>query len=241
MVVSGPFLLKTMDDDNDSDELELFDPTYVHARQHNEQHALGTFSLENDTGGLVVSDPCYEDGTWCTHSVPNAASGQWHAFTERADCGDLGLRIAALEVRHESVADMRTLTWTEAENGAGVDSGQCGVWRADTSLGHGEYGEENSFYDRACEATSYPPPPVSFSSYGLSRGSVMPEGAVSSSGFGDGGYPILVACDDQGRCVAVRVEYMEPTNTVVNEADALRRHAADVAAERQRVLNMYRP
>lgn len=237
MVVSGPFLLKTMDDDNDSDELELFDPSYVHARQHNEQHALGTFVLDSDE--LIVSDPCYEnERDWVCFDT--AALGTWHAFTERADCGDWGLRIAALEVRHESVVDVRTLTWTEA-GCAGVDSGQCGVWRADTPLGHGEYGEENSFYDRACEATSYPPPPASFASYGLSRGSVMPEGAVSSSGFGDGGYPILVACDDHGAVVAVRVEYMEPTNTMVNEADALRRHAADVAAERQRVLDMYRP
>ena len=240
MVVSGPFLLKPMDDDNDSDELELFDPSYMHARQHNEQHALGTFSLEDDTGGLVVSDPCYEDGTWCTHRIPNAVSGQWHAFTERADCGDLGLRIAALEVRHESVADVRTLAWTEA-GCAGVDSGQCGVWRADTLLGHGEADEEDSFYGRACDATSYPPPSGSFSSYGLSRGSVMPEGAVSSSGFGDGGYPILVACDAQLRCVAVRVEYMEPTNTMVNEADALRRHVDESAAERQRMLDLYHP
>lgn len=219
--------MNTDPDPDDTDDDELFRPDRVNGRRTNPQHACGRFELPPDVGGFIVSDPCYESGTWCTETVADAAPGTWTAYTERADGGDWGLRVGALEVRHADCPARESLEWEEIGD-AGVDSGQCGVWRADAPLGSGDYGDEASFYGRACAATSYPVDGTleEFGVYtesGPSRGGVLAEGAVSSSGYGDGGYPVLAARDSASRVVAVRLEYLDPSGPHVEESLVLER------------------
>lgn len=212
-----------------TDLLPVLSDDHSRARRTNPQHELGGFVV--DDGRLIISDPCYDhDDAWVT--LTDVTNGEWTAYTERVISH--GARIAALEVRAAGV-DRDACEWSVHHEDAGVDSGQCGIWRSDAQLGQGEWtdGHQASFYHRSCEATRYPPGPDPFDE-GQSRGSVMPEGAVSSSGHGDGSYPILVA-RRSGRVVGVRVEFIDPTKTAVTEQAAREIYATAMTRYRERM------
>lgn len=150
------------------------------------------------SGALRLSDPCYDNDTWCIVKVPDVRNGDWIGSVVREDEGRLwGTRNMALLAVHEDVSpiDPHSLAWarfmgasTENPKGeVGVDSGQAGIYdEASYAVGPGvspgEYGDLSTFYGRACAATD------SKSGAGVVDGF----GVVSSSGYGDGGYDTYV-------------------------------------------------
>lgn len=156
------------------------------------------FELNSDK--LIVTDPCYNRGTWCQGIVENCLPGKWFCYIVN-DGGD----VAELHAVHEKYRKRHLYTETKAPFEIGVDSGQAGVF--DESLypvGEcGDYGDLNTFYGRACDATE--------KSHNVG---LITEGAVSRSGYGDGGYDAYIgtayATDDHGgKCVSIRIVFIE--------------------------------
>lgn len=155
---------------------------------------LGDFEMTSPV--MRVSDPCYERDVWCCGTFDKCKLGTWEAGVLKTERGVWGARCAVLAVRHkdtgpdfsvirENKVYRMTDGWLEQPINVGVDSGQAGfydeVFYQDDSIFKGMPAPEHDFgelwYNHVCDIT-------------LSRmlAGVIPYGAVSSSGFGDGGY-----------------------------------------------------
>ena len=140
---------------------------------------LGEFEMTSPV--MRVSDPCYERDVWCCGTVDHCKLGTWEAGVLKTDEGEWGTRCAVLAVRHKDTGpDFNVIRLGKVRKVAckcveqsfevGVDSGQAGFW-----------------YRHVCDIT------LSKMSAG-----VLPYGAVSSSGFGDGGYTCYTHADENG-------------------------------------------
>lgn len=143
---------------------------------------LETFKV---TGGrLTFGDPCYLDNPECP-----AKNGTWTALVIFSDEGDWGERVKRVIVHHDEFnpADEKLVSKTTK---FGVDSGQAGVFDADAYGGY-------EFYDSCCKET------LSARSYGY-----LPQGFVTSSGYGDGWYEAEVH-KVSGKAVCIELSFIE--------------------------------
>jgi hypothetical protein len=165
---------------------------------------LGSFEL---TGPVMrISDPCYDREVWCCGTVDNCRVGTWEAAVLKMDEGDWGVRNAVLAVRYKDGGPKfnainravcnGTGAWHECPFEVGVDSGQAGFFDElhyqDNSVVEKMNGPEHDFgdawYSHCCDIT------ITRTGAG-----VMPYGAVSSSGYGDGGYAAIKHLDRNGK------------------------------------------
>lgn len=150
---------------------------------------------------VMVSDPCYGLGTWCQGVLKDVLPGNYNCKVEYSDEGMWGIRVAAIEVRHQ---DYDNFIPMDMENfDVGVDSGQAGIFDYDYYAKYHDSCDvrphvDDDWYDRVGDIT-------------LSRdsaGTIDGFGFVSSSGFGDGGYGCWTAREKNGYIVAIRVEFI---------------------------------
>lgn len=157
--------------------------------------------FEIKSGKLVLSDPCYDLGTWCQGIVDGVKKGKWVGDVEYID--SFGHRVAKLWAYHEdypmSGDDIKGYGEILEFTG-GVDSGQFGYFD------HEEYRNDNivqgvervtpddvicddePWYSICCDRT------LSKDKWGE-----IPFGIVSSSGYGDGSYPTYGIKDVDGK------------------------------------------
>lgn len=146
---------------------------------------LGKFTIVS--GQIIVGDPCYNEPEIC---VP-AINGDWLAYIEKNE------RIEKLIVQHVLFDSIEVVNIDE--NAIGVDSGQAGVfdmsyYNDDTLVHNVSWLSEESplvadqpWYSLVCDRTLAKP-----------HAGIIPFGVVSSSGWGDGDYPVtLYKVDDK--------------------------------------------
>jgi hypothetical protein len=166
------------------------------------------------SGVLVCSDPCYIHpdlgGVWCQGIVDNVKNGTWIAEVIETDEGDWGKRIALLGIKHKDV-DEPDANVDIMNFAGGVDSGQFGFFDKDfyrndeltKDLDKENFGEnydtqEGDTWYRACSKLTL----------GKESWGVLPNGVVSSSGFGDGSYDVYGAKDGSGEYVYFSVIFI---------------------------------
>jgi len=168
-------------------------------------------NFEVKSGVMVCSDPCYSLDTWCMGIVENVKNGTWLSSIETSDEGDWGVRIATLEVRHNDFKDTNLKFVDELPFTGGVDSGQFGFfdkefYRNDESAKDlPKYGFSSDFdkksgdiwYRACCDLT-----------LGKEQWGVLPNGVVSSSGYGDGSYGVFGEKNAEGEYVAFKVVFI---------------------------------
>jgi len=166
-----------------------------------------TFQVES--GSLYVTDPCYDKGTWCQALLDNVRNGTWRMHMEHTNEGDWGRRVSELICAHEKAGILR---WEKHPADIGVDSGQAGVFDAAHYKNDADYEGfkfewpespltgEGAFYDACCDVTLCET---------KDGGGVVPFGAVSRSGFGDGGYDLYIAKDEDGQIVATKIVFID--------------------------------
>jgi hypothetical protein len=171
------------------------------------------------SGKMVCSDPCYTLDTWCLGVIDNVKNGKWEADIANSNQGDWGDRISHLWVFNVDAVidnpklrrDIETFKGHTLPFSFGVDSGQFGFfdfanYRNDESakdLKKYEFGDdfdrqEGDEWYRVCADLTL----------GKDSWGVLPNGAVSSSGFGDGSYEVRGIKDNNGEYVAFCVEYI---------------------------------
>lgn len=160
-----------------------------------------------------ISDPCYDTDVWCRMVVDNVLPGFYYTYIDLMHAGVWGERVQRVVVFHESLAPA-DLEMTKHLGDIGVDSGQAGFfsdesYRNDamaeiietppgdwTGLPFME-GPGDKWYDKMC----------AFTINGNENWGAYTEGVVSSSGFGDGSYPVYAQLDEQGNIVAMEIEF----------------------------------
>lgn len=186
-----------------------------------------TINLSNE---VVVSDPCYSRPTWCQTILQDVLPGRFIAqVNEDPDSG----RCAEVLVIHEDYYQKR-LDYSY-HGGCGVDSGQLGIFDA-SSYRDDAYAagittpkvefmipndqEGDAWYEKMCKLT------LSNDGFGA-----YDAGIVSSSGFGDGMYPLDVARNDQGQIVAMQVVFIDPYLEDDDEPDCCSECGAELESD----------
>lgn len=161
---------------------------------------------------VMVSDPCYTEPTWCQIKLKDVLPGTYNVSADKRDCSGWGERVHNLQVIHTDYTG--PMNWEEAPGEVGVDSGQAGIFSYDTYRNDSifseisEFGKDDRFksfndkegdkwYGHMCDKT------LGDESWG-----VYDNGVVSSSGIGDGGYPLYVVKDKNGYIVAMKIDYL---------------------------------
>lgn len=147
----------------------------------------------------IIGDPCYG-----RENLEHAIMFQVRVMP--------GLWCVVVEKERNSTMLGRTMRWIatvvhgdmlmpsrfELHN-IGVDSGQAGIFSDDifpTDEAR-DFDDKTSFYGLCCEAT------IREDDCGV----ILERGFVSSSGYGDGSYPLKLGFDTQGRCITIGVDF----------------------------------
>jgi hypothetical protein len=191
---------------------------------------LGDFEVTS--GKVIVADPCYSRGTWCMGDL-EVVSGTWHAVAITADT-DWHRRVIRLVAWHKDHKPLPGAVWYDKEEfSLGVDSGQAGIFcdsvypvKDQITSTH----RKDAFYSRCCEATlpeqklaeardhlakymrEHDYNPAGYVPMDIPKAGVVPGGVVSSSGYGDGSYACHTRTDDDGKAVAIFLEFIPEFN-----------------------------
>ena len=156
-----------------------------------------------------VSDPCYSDDVWCKTKLTGVLPGTYHTDVTKSDEGDWGERCSSIIAIHEDYIN-KDLNW-EYHSEIGVDSGQAGIFcessyrndsieidtpPTDFVLPYND-SEGDAWYEKMCRFT-----------LGEDRWGSYNTGVVSSSGYGDGGYPLDIARDRSGFIIGMKVTFI---------------------------------
>lgn len=179
-------------------------------------YKIGTFEQISDS--IIISDPSYEYdvaehevGTTLmslNNVISNTRKGLWNAYiTRNLLSPDRNISLVAI---HESIPTYPLLeyNWREIDS-IGVDTGQAGIYdllfyRDDHSVKGDPYA---SYIDIEDEDDYWYAVNSYISGKGL-RAGVIPHGAISSSGYGDGIYPVSIMYDHQ-QVVGVWIDFSE--------------------------------
>lgn len=176
-------------------------------------YQLGTMKLSQPR--LRVTDPCYRANSGCASTL-QAKPGEWTAQSVVGPTS-WNTRVKVLQISHQSLGDVAVLDYKTLEDSkltAGVDSGQCGFFddaHYPRNAAAFEY-EDDTFYGQCCALTL---------DASLPGGGVLSSriGAVTRSGFGDGGYDVYVQRDAQGEVVLVQLLFIDESAQDENEED----------------------
>lgn len=90
--------------------------------------------LPNTTGpdiilgeNVIVTDPCYDEDTWCNGTLTNILPGTWRTKTTHTNIASWGDRTSALIIWHEAYSEPTKSSWKKTDITVGVDSGQAGI------------------------------------------------------------------------------------------------------------------
>jgi len=152
---------------------------------------LGTFKV---TDKIIVADPCYHYDALGTVTLNNVLTGKYIATAEV-----INNRIASLAISHVNFKN--DILESESVEYISVDSGQAGFFDLDFFRKNegGEVGDLDSFYGLACSITLSP----------KQAGVIKKRGVISSSGFGDGCYEVLVCKNEVGKIVSASLIFFE--------------------------------
>ena len=159
---------------------------------------------------VYVTDPCYSVSTWCQLKLSDVLPGQWIAVMIPDELGG-SYRNAELHLVHKDYQASGNLMYDWLGD-FGVDSGQAGVFNAasyrndaaaekietpqvDFSIGRDMEGD--AWYEKMCRFT------LAESGWGT-----YDEGAVSSSGYGDGMYAAYGANNEDGKLVSINLVFI---------------------------------
>lgn len=173
-----------------------------------------TFTIKS--GAMFASDPCYTSNVWCAGRIDNVKNGEWRFHAVEGTGSDQG-RILELHASHIKDGNYPG-TWERMPKTFGVDSGQFGFFDYDYFVAHENERDyaEAGFYNSACAQTLHPEDwmdgvvkehvrsRLEKQEEWINAGIVEEHGCVSSSGWGDGSYPVFVKRNSAGEVIAVK-------------------------------------
>ena len=167
-----------------------------------------------------VSDPCYDDDVWCKTKLTNVLPGTYNVDVEKSDQGSWGNRVSILQAVHTDYVG-KNLIWDDSGS-IGVDSGQAGIFCESSYRNDGidiktpgtdfvlPYNDKpgDAWYEKMCKFT------LCDNQWGSYE-----TGVVSSTGFGDGMYPVDIARDKSGYIVGIKIIFIADDEEEEDEYD----------------------
>jgi hypothetical protein len=161
---------------------------------------------------VYVTDPCYSVPTWCQLKFKDVLPGEWIVTMIYDELGGTN-RNAELHLIHKDYQNSKDLAY-DWFGDFGVDSGQAGVfdaasYRNDAAAANfktpridfvipGDKTDGDAWYEKICRFT------LAEDGWGA-----YDAGAVSSSGWGDGEYPVYGAENKDGKTVALNLVFID--------------------------------
>ena len=193
---------------------------------------LGNFVIKS--GKVFCADPCYTSDVWCTGTLDNVMNGLWEGYITKIDDGEFGERISELYAFYSSPYN-KIINWEKTNIHGGVASGQFGFYDYDYFINLGTeriYPNKEGFCRRCCDLTIYvetckvldvemmgglkeitgieqKPIMRTLTKYSPSGGVIDTDGIVSSSGYGDGGYPVYVTKNEDGKIIGFKAVFID--------------------------------
>jgi len=175
---------------------------------------LGKFEVVS--GKVRVTDPCYDEETWCAGTVDKVRNGIWAAEVTTSKYERVSTLLA-----HFGGYKPKSGAWISQAYQVGVDSGQAGLfdeknyrksnaedeakitshWAEFLKKEKKSSDPQPAFYAVCCSLTCGDDNGAS------SFGGVLKHGCVSSSGWGDGCYAAFVQRDSEGKAVAIKIKF----------------------------------
>lgn len=166
---------------------------------------LGEFTVTSPA--LIVSDPYYDyplDKEFLLY-LNNVKPGDWKVYTSRytiQNKRDINISLTAIHVE-KALSNTSSLKWETLPQKVSSEAERIGFFDAVRFKG----GSDTSWYEKCCNITDD----------AYDGASVMPGGAISSSGFGKGLYNVEVCKDNNDNIVCVRVIFYTPNETEIAE------------------------
>ena len=169
-------------------------------------NTVGCISLKD---GLVdITDPCYNKDVWCRMNGVKVSPGEWlcTAFSGKDKC--FGKRVWVCQIfssdpkhfRLRSLANMYRDGWKEIGT-IGVDAGLAGFFASKPDFNDTEWEDLCDWmHDKDVMCTSV------LNSF--NKCPVPVEGFWTSSGVGDGCYPVLAYRDEEGTIVGLEIRFL---------------------------------
>ena len=180
---------------------------------------MRTITLSNE---VMVSDPCYTVPTWCQHKLTNVLPGEYQTKVVKYDDPMWGNRCSFIIAVHKDHNTEDKLNWRKVVADIGVDSGQAGIFCESSYRNDGIVeniktpvsdfhivfdGEGEKWYEAMCK----------FTLSGEGHWGSYDSGVVTSSGYGDGGYPLEVLRESNGYIVGMKITYLFPEDEEEDE------------------------
>lgn len=112
---------------------------------------LGQITLKDK---IVISDPCYDNKTWCQGVYDKVAPGKYNCyvnyFYDSSWCPNYR-RVANIIIVHEKYKS-KVATAKNTEHTIGIDSGQMGIFDYDYFQNFNGHSDDN-WYSRVCDLT----------------------------------------------------------------------------------------
>lgn len=155
-------------------------------------------SIDVDTGRITVSDPSYNADVWCQVKDIEVKPGEYTGWAHVTnDLGGWGKRVVSLQVIHENFINKDVLffddhldDWQEIGR-AGVDAGIISIFKSGDKKNY----KDDDWLDFCSEI-------------GRNLYAKMDNLIVSSSGIGDGYYPVYVYRKDN-EVVSIVVDFLD--------------------------------
>lgn len=160
---------------------------------------MKTITLSNE---VMVSDPCYTVPTWCQHKLTDVLPGEYQCTVQKFNDRHWGKRCSFIIVVHKDYNTEDKLNWRKLPFDIGVDSGQAGIFSMETYrnnevfvTGSRKENDGEEWYRNISDFTLDTP-----------FWGTYPNGIVSRSGCGDGGYELRVA-KHKGKIVGMFLDF----------------------------------
>lgn len=152
---------------------------------------MNKFKFEVKSGEVNLTDPCYNEKTWCGDYHVPALNGEWTVVVRESKARPGRPSGFTAYCRGHSKAHL-----VHDDTDYGVDSGQFGIFDCEIYDGDSKY-EEPGFYRNICDMTLE-------NSLG---GVVSNQGFASSTTWGDGSYRGKRAVNEKGELVKFSISF----------------------------------
>ena len=141
-----------------------------------------------------ITDPCYNRDVWCRINDFQIEPGEYSCFVSYKDEGLYGTRVEAIAIAKKK-KHLIGAGKLELSGEIGVDAGMAGFFERKPDFTREEWGE---FCDLADNTNVYYSPDREY----------LCKGFFSTSGYGDGGYPLYVHKNEEGVPNALLLKFL---------------------------------
>ena len=143
---------------------------------------------------IDITDPCYNKDVWCRMNNVEIKPGTYRCVAWMSDEGDWGMRCMTAGIYHASV-DKPVNSIINRQNEEligeiGVDTGLAGFFADKPDYDDGEWAD---FCNNVRNGNAW----------------ILDEGFCTSSGYGDGGYDVYAARNDEGEIIALEIRFYD--------------------------------